>query len=165
MFLISSVLTLVTSKAKVYCQVISCIRKKKYKAPASGKRKKERKKFCILVRIWRRRGTSRIHLVPASADLIYLTFFTEFLPFSSLLVSLFLCFWGHFQFTWVLYPFGLAISPLKFIQFCRQQLGLVWNKHSLFQVALQANANAAFSRKPFPVPARIPPFATGIVAV
>lgn len=126
---------------------------------------KERKKFCILARIWQKRGTSRIHLIPASADLIYLTFSIELLPFSSLLVSLFLCFSGHFQFTWVLYPFGLAIGPLQFRQFCRQQLGLVWNKHGLFQVALQANASAAFSRKSLPVPACVPPFSTVIVAV
>lgn len=71
---------------------------------------------------------------------------------------LFFCFLGLFQFTWVLNPFGHAMSPLKFLQLCGQQLGLLRNKHRLFQVALQANTNAAFSRKSLPVPARLPCF-------
>lgn len=100
--------------------------------------------FCILVRIWQRRGAAGIHLIPASADLIYLTFLIEFVPFFSLFISLFLCFSGHFQFTWVLDPFGLAVSPLQFIRFCRQQLGLLWNKHNSFQVAPQANTKCCF---------------------
>lgn len=100
-----------------------------------------------------------MHLIPASADLISLTFLMELHPFFSLLLSsLFPCFLGHFQFTWVLDLFGLAVSPLKFIQFCRQQLRLLWNKHSSFQVTLQANANAVFCRKCLPVPACVPPF-------
>lgn len=90
-----------------------------------------------------------IHLIPTSFDLVSLTFLTEFLPFSSLAVSRFLCFLGLFQFTWVLDPFGLAMRSLIFLQLCRQQLGLLRNKHSLFPVALQANTSAAFSRSPF----------------
>lgn len=95
-----------------------------------------------------------IHLIPTSSDLISLTFLIEFLPFSSLAILSFLCFLGLFQFTWVLDPFGLAMSPLKFLQLCRQQLGLLKNKHSMFQAALQANT----SKKSLPVPAHGPHF-------
>lgn len=80
MSLITSVLTFVSSKAKVSWSGYLMLWKEETQSACQWEKEKE-SHFCILVGIWQRRDASKIHLIPASADLIYLTFLISYFPY------------------------------------------------------------------------------------
>lgn len=100
MSLITSVLTFVSSKAKVSWSGYLMLWKEETQSACQWEKEKE-SHFCILVGIWQRRDASKIHLIPASADLIYLTFLISYFPYRISFIFLpvsmfFVClFWSH----------------------------------------------------------------------
>lgn len=100
MSLITSVLTFVSSKAKVSRSGYLMLWKEETQSACQWEKEKE-SHFCILVGIWQRRDASKIHLIPVSADLIYLTFLISYFPYRISFIFLpvsmfFVClFWSH----------------------------------------------------------------------